>query len=94
MNHRQTPYSARTVAAVDDRNDFQRRIGVGEPSRSFLRHQGTSRTTNVIREEGRTRGSVGGSHTEHWDGRVDATVRPETKHFTKSRSTGEIKEKS
>lgn len=73
-------------------NEFQKRIGVGEKSYAFLRHKGTSRTTAVIREEGRTRGQVGGSQTEHWDGRVDATATPEPVEVTMSRRDGTIKD--
>lgn len=75
---------------MDDRNDFQRRIGVGEPSRISLKMQGGARTKTVVREVGRTRGSVAGTTTEHWDGRVDATATPETVRATVRRSTGEI----
>ena len=31
------------------------------------------------------RGKVGGFHTDHWDGRVDATVRPQHVHHTISK---------
>lgn len=63
-------------------NDFQRRIGVGEPCRAFGKHAGTTRTRPVVTEEGPTRGTVGGAHIDHWDGRVSAVVRPETLHAT------------
>lgn len=66
-------------------NEFQERIGVGQPSRAFLKHKGTTRRRNVITEEGPHRGTVGGHHTDHWDGRVDATVAPPTIHQTISR---------
>jgi hypothetical protein len=71
-------------------NEFQRRVGVGERSRIALRHAGTSKTSPVIREEGRTRGSVAGSTTEHWDGRVDAAATPETVRVVASRSNRQI----
>lgn len=71
-------------------NEFQKRIGVGEPSRISLKMQGGARTRTIVREEGRTRGTVGGTTTEHWDGRVDATATPETVRATVRRSTGEI----
>lgn len=61
----------------DHRNDFQRRIGVGERQVGF-RHLGTSRTETVRREDN---GKVGGQYTHHWDGRVDATVFAETAHI-------------
>jgi hypothetical protein len=35
-----------------------------------------TRRTPVTIEEGPHRGRVGGHHTEHWDGRQDATVTP------------------
>ena len=71
-------------------NPFQQHVGVGQRSRIGQRLAGTSRTSTVIREEGRTRGEVGGSNTEHWDGRVDAAARPEPLQVTASRSTGQI----
>lgn len=55
-------------------NEFQRRIGVGARSHAFISHQGGTRRRPVIVEEGARRGTVGGFHTDHWDGRVDATV--------------------
>jgi len=75
-------------------NEFQERIGVGKPSYMVLRKRGTSRTTPVIREEGRTRGQVGGAQTEHWDGRVDAVATPESVEVTMSRRDGTIKDVS
>lgn len=57
-------------------NEFQERIGVGESSRAFPTKVGTTRKRPVIVEEGPNRGNVGGHHTDHWDGRVDATVKP------------------
>ena len=58
---------------TDTRNDFQRRIGVGERSNAFAR-KGPTRRRRVIREEGPNRGTVGGYHTDHKDGRQDAHV--------------------
>lgn len=58
-------------------NDFQKRIGIGEVSRAFPTKMGTSRNRPVIKEEGPSRGSVGGYHTDHWDGRTDAVVKPD-----------------
>jgi hypothetical protein len=40
-----------------------------------MRHRGSKKTTAVLDE--RT-GRVAGHHIEHWDGRQDAIVRPET----------------
>lgn len=71
-------------------NEFQQRIGVGEQSRIGQRHAGTSKSSSIIREEGYSRGGVGGSTTEHWDGRVDATAIPETIRVTASRSKNQI----
>jgi hypothetical protein len=59
-------------------NEFQKRIGVGEPCRAFGKLAGTTRTRPVVTEEGPTRGTVGGAHIDHWDGRVDAVVSPAT----------------
>lgn len=56
---------------MQERNDFQKRIGVGERQHRFGRLAGQSRDLMVLDE--RT-GEVGGKHTEHWDGRQDATV--------------------
>jgi len=63
---------------MDDRSDFQRRLGVGERQRLYGRHVGTTRDRPVIADDGPSRGRSTGFHTDHWDGRVDATVRPET----------------
>jgi hypothetical protein len=40
-------------------------------SLGFLRRKGSSNTTPVVRD---VDGQVGGTRTEHWDDRVDATV--------------------
>lgn len=53
----------------DTRNDFQRRIGVGERQHRFGRHVGTAKTIVVPREDN---GRPAGTQTEHWSGRVDA----------------------
>ncbi len=45
-------------------NDFQRRIGVGSVNYA-LQRTGPTRRRNVITEEGPTRGTVGGFHTDH-----------------------------
>lgn len=55
-------------------NEWQQKIGVGERSRVSLSQAGTSRRRDVVVQEGPNRGRVGGHHTDHWDGRVDATV--------------------
>lgn len=59
---------------ADSRSEFARRIGVGEPNRSLLRHGKATRRRPVTVEEGPNRGHVGGFHTDHHDGRVDAQV--------------------
>ena len=41
----------------------------------FITKQGTSKTTRVRRD---TDGKLGGTTTEHWDGRVDANIGPES----------------
>lgn len=69
-------------------NDFQQHIGVGQPARAFGRLAGTSKDTLVRRED---TGVVGGKHTEHWDGRVDATIVAPT--IIKNLSTNETKVK-
>ena len=56
-------------------NDFQRRIGVGEPCRTFGRLTGTTRQRPVVADDGPMRGRTVGHQTDHWDGRVDATVK-------------------
>lgn len=56
-----------------DRTPWQEHIGVGEPSRAFVRH-GDTRRREVITEEGPHRGTVGGYLTDHKDGRQDAHV--------------------
>jgi hypothetical protein len=61
-----------------ERNAWQEKVGVGEPARALLRHGKATRRRDVIVEEGPKRGSVGGYHTDHPDGRVDATVMAET----------------
>lgn len=60
---------------MTERSEWQRRIGVGEPCSAFTTSKGRSpRRRKVITEEGPSRGTVGGFHTDHPDGRVDATV--------------------
>jgi len=59
-------------------SDWQKRIGVGLPSHAFPRHGKATRRRDVIVEEGPLRGTVGGFHTDHHDGRVDAQVFPPT----------------
>lgn len=55
-------------------NEFQERIGVGRRSNIGSLSNGEPRRRAVIAEEGPRRGEVSGFHTDHADGRVDATV--------------------
>lgn len=59
----------------DHRNEFQKRIGVGERQYRYGRYVGKSKTTPVRRDDN---GKVGGYQTEHWSGRVDAKVLADT----------------
>lgn len=72
---------------MDNRNDFQKKIGVGEPSNAFPTSIGTSRKVIIKREDD---GNVGGVSTEHWDGSNDVTVMPYTRHLIKDSKTGDI----
>jgi hypothetical protein len=68
-----------------ERTAWQEKVGVGEPARALLRHGKATRKRDVIIEEGPKRGQVGGFHTDHHDGRVDATVKqPATVRATAS----------
>src|SRR5688572_27287975 len=58
----------------DTRTEFQKKIGVGERQYRFGKHSGTNNVKPVVIEEGSRAGKVGGYQTEHWSGRVDATV--------------------
>lgn len=78
------PFGAGHHGAMDERNDFQRRIGVGERARFVARHHGTTRHIPVLRDEGKRAGTVGGYLTEHWSGRIDATPQPPTVRLTAS----------
>jgi hypothetical protein len=55
----------------DNRNEFQKRIGVGEKQVRYGVHAGKTQKLPVRREDN---GKVGGEITKHWDGRQDATV--------------------
>lgn len=54
-------------------NEFQQRIGVGQACYAIGR-TGSTRKRAVTVEEGPRRGRPAGFHTDHKDGRVDATV--------------------
>ncbi len=62
----------------EGRNEFQQHIGVGERQVRYGRYAGTARVEPVRREDD---GRIGGRYTHHWDGRVDATVFPDTAHL-------------
>lgn len=71
----------RDVHPVDVADCWQCRMGVGRRSSvaatQRIRHGADpTRRHDVIRDDGPLRGTVGGWHTEHWDGRQDATVTP------------------
>lgn len=57
-------------------NEWQERMGVGEPQRFFGRYAGGNKITKVIADDGPMRGQATGTQTEHWSGRVDATICP------------------
>lgn len=71
----------------DDRNEFQKKIGVGERQYVYGRNAGTSRDVIIKREDN---GKIGGKQTEHWNGSVDCTVYPETKRLVLDTKTGDI----
>ena len=60
-------------------NEWQQHIGVGQPHYGLAR-TGPTRQRKIIRQEGRSRGTVAAIETDHADGRVDATVFPEGVH--------------
>jgi len=62
----------------DTKNDFQKKVGVGEKQYLYGRHVGKKKKTKVLNDDN---GKVGGYQTEHWSGRVDATVTPPTKRI-------------
>ena len=52
-------------------------LGLGVQTLKIRHGADPTRKVPVIREEGRSAGTVGGFHTHHWDGRQDATVHAE-----------------
>lgn len=70
---------------MSKKSKWQDKIGVGEKQHLFGRHVGTSKDIPAYREDN---GKIGGKHTEHWDGRVDATIIAPT--LVKNASTGEV----
>lgn len=53
------------------RSAWQEKIGVGERQVRYGVHAGGSIDIPAYREDN---GQLGGKHTEHWDGHVDATI--------------------
>jgi hypothetical protein len=49
------------------------------------RHKGTTKTTEVLHEG---TGKVGGAQVEHWDGSMDAQVKPETVKYSMFQKEG------
>lgn len=72
---------------MDKRNDFQKKIGVGERQHRYGRHTGGTKDILIYREDN---GKLGGKQVEHWDGSVDCTVYPETKELRLDTKTGSI----
>lgn len=62
-----------------DRSAWQTRIGVGERQVRYGVLAGTVKDIPVFREDN---GQLGGKQTEHWDGRVDATIIAPTLNLT------------
>jgi len=60
-------------------NEFQKRIGVGQPHYGLGR-TGPTRKKVIIAEEGERKGKVSAVQTEHSSGRVDARVFVDTIH--------------
>lgn len=54
-------------------NEFQRRVGVGQPHHGLGR-TGPTRERRVIAEEGPRKGRLAAIQTDHADGRIDARV--------------------
>lgn len=59
-------------------NEFQERVGVGQRQSRYHAHAGTTRERPVVSDDGPLRGKVVGSQTDHWSGRVDATIKRAT----------------
>ena len=74
----------------DEKNEFQKRIGVGERQYVYGRHANTSKEIEIRREDN---GEIGGKQTEHWDGSVDCTVYAKTKELVLNKKTGDIEPK-
>lgn len=58
-------------------NDWQEHVGVGSTNYA-LQRTGKTRTRKVVTEEGPHRGTVGGTQTDHKDGRLDAHIQART----------------
>lgn len=70
---------------MEQRSEWQARVGVGERQVRYGVHAGTSQDIPAYREDN---GELGGKHTHHWDGRVDATIVAPTLNF--NARTGEV----
>jgi hypothetical protein len=73
----------------DERSEWQKRIGVGERQVKYGVHAGRSIEIPKFREDN---GKLGGKQTEHWDGRVDATIIAPT--VVQNIRTGEVSSES
>lgn len=60
---------------MDSRNDWQRRMGVGERQHVFGRVAGTDERIPVKREDD---GGRAGTQINHWDGSQSAIATPRT----------------
>lgn len=73
------------LLVTETKDDWKRRMGVGERQVRYGRHAGTSRIEVVRRDDN---GRKAGTQTHHWDGRVDATIVPPT--ITRNLTTGAV----
>lgn len=62
---------------MDDRTDFQRRLGVGERQHVFGRVAGSDEVLSVKRDDN---GQLAGKQINHWDGSQSAVAMPSTGH--------------
>ena len=58
---------------MDERTEWQKKMGVRERQVVYGRHAGTTKTVPEINNY---TGKIGGAHHHHWDGSVSATIRP------------------
>lgn len=74
---------------VDERSEWQKRMGVGERQVNYGVLAGGSVEIPKYREDN---GKLGGKQVEYWDGRVDATILAPT--VVKNMRTGEVSSES